>query len=66
MDRDVTQLIKQIERDIINYITLHSIEFTPKMIEAAVNDVVQMTGISLGEDKYLHQDVVDAVKNNIK
>ena len=63
MTQDITYLIKRIKKDVINYLTLHNIEYTPNIIEDVVNEVISIAGITIGEDKYFHQDVIDAVNN---
>lgn len=66
MNQDITHLVKQIRKDIINYLKIHSIETTRDKIEEAVNQVINMSGISLGEEGYIHQDIIDAIDNIIK
>ena len=61
MTQNITYLIKRIKSDIVNYINLHDILLTPEMIEAAVQEVISMAGITIGEDTYFRQDVIDAI-----
>ena len=63
MTQDITYLIKRIKQDVINYLTLHNIEYTPNTVENVVEEVISIAGITIGEDKYFHQDVIDAVNN---
>lgn len=63
MTKDITYLIKRIKGDVINYLTLRNIEYTPNTVEDATNEVISIAGITIGEDKYFHQDVIDAVNN---
>lgn len=60
MDK-VFGLIINIRRDIDNYLRIHNLDASNEQINEVINEVIKMSGISIGENEYLFSDVVEAI-----